>query len=133
MGKKKKHPDVICPFCDSPAEWVSHAEIYNGKVYNEKAHMIWLCRQCDAYVGTHQNSKRPLGQMANAHMRKARKMTKELFINKCLMGNWNCNAILKNAAYAMLADRMGISTDACHFGDFTVEQCREAWVILAKI
>lgn len=129
---KGKNIKVTCPFCDQPAEWVSHAEIY-GKVFNKDAHMIWLCRPCDAYVGTHQNSKRPLGQMANAHMRRARKLTKELFINKCLMGNWKCNKTLKSAAYAMLADRMGITVDECHFGDFTVEQCRDAYRILQKI
>lgn len=132
MSKKKKHPDINCPFCDSPAEWVSHSEIY-GRIYNQAAHMIWLCRQCDAYVGCHNNTKQPLGQMANAHMRKARKLTKELFIKVCLNGQWKCDKHLKESAYCWLARELDITRHECHFGDFTVERCREAYRILQKV
>jgi len=71
--------------------------------------------------------------MANAHMRKARKLTKKLFINKCLMGVWKCDKHLKESAYCWLAREMNITRAQCHFGDFTVEQCRDAYRILLKV
>lgn len=62
---------MICPFCDQPARWCENKEIY-GRNYG-KSYMVWLCKPCDAYVGCHCNTKRPLGTIANAETRKWRK------------------------------------------------------------
>ena len=129
----KKHKDPICPYCKTKAQWVSHSEIYNGKVFNEKAHMIWLCKPCDAYVGCHQNTKQPLGTIVNAATRRARKLTKEAFIKNYLRGNWNCKPVMKNMAYETLAERMGISKKKCHFAMFDIETCRKAWKVIYNL
>lgn len=54
---------MICPYCKRPAKWVENKEIY-GKNYG-KSYMMWLCKPCDAYVGCHNNTKEPLGTLAN--------------------------------------------------------------------
>lgn len=38
--------NVICPYCEKPAEFVDSSVIY-GRSYG----MIYLCRKCGAYVG----------------------------------------------------------------------------------
>jgi hypothetical protein len=45
--------------------------------------MIYLCVPCDAYVGTHKNSKdhKPLGFLANRGLREARKAAHLVLIN----------------------------------------------------
>jgi len=60
-----------CPYCKKPAEWVSNEAVYGGRRYG-KSYMIWLCVPCDARVGCHQNTKRPLGTMANKELREVR-------------------------------------------------------------
>lgn len=127
MAKKPK----ICPYCKKPAKWVSNEVIY-GQKYGE-SYMIWHCKPCDAYVGCHQNTKKSLGSMANAELRRARKLTKERFIKIYLRGNWNCKKMLKDMAYQTLAERMGIHPENCHFAMFRMEHCRLAWKVIHNL
>lgn len=34
--------------------------------------MCYWCKDCDTYVGCHQNSRKPLGSIGNAELRKLR-------------------------------------------------------------
>ena len=58
---------MICPYCKKEARWCENKEIY-GKNYG-KSYMCYYCKPCDAYVGCHNNSTRPLGTMANQELR----------------------------------------------------------------
>lgn len=72
-GPDIPEPDaVICPYCKQPAVWCENSVIYNGRNYG-KSYMCYYCRPCDAYVGCHNNSRRPLGTMANKETREWRK------------------------------------------------------------
>lgn len=106
-----------CPYCNKPAVWVENKEIY-GRNYG-KSYMTWLCRDCDAYVGCHNNTKKPLGRMANKELREARKEAKSLFIEKYLGGTWNVPPKVKRQAYEILNAKMGKNF---HFGDSTLEE-----------
>ena len=68
---------MLCPYCKSKAQWVENKEIY-GKNYGN-SYMVWLCKPCDAYVGCHNNTKEPLGTMANRTTREARKKAHKAF------------------------------------------------------
>lgn len=61
-----------CPYCGEPAKWLSNDVIY-GRRYG-KSYMVWVCFDCDAYVGCHKNTKKPLGTMADKETREARRM-----------------------------------------------------------
>lgn len=58
----------ICPYCGKPTEYVDSSVIY-GRSYG----MIYLCRDCRAYVGVHKGTDQALGRLANAELRKAKK------------------------------------------------------------
>lgn len=59
-----------CPYCNKEALWVSNEMVY-GKRYG-KSYMCYYCPKDGAYVGCHENSKRPLGTMANRELRQWR-------------------------------------------------------------
>lgn len=75
MTAKKTGPP--CPYCNSPTEFIDSKRVY-GRWYG------WLLActrypQCDAYVGCHGESKNPLGRLANAELRAAKKAAHAAF------------------------------------------------------
>ena len=113
--------DALCNYCKKEAEWVQNSEVY-GRLYGDKNHMIWLCRDCDAYVGCHKNTKKPLGSLANKELREWRRKAKEVFIQKLMDGNWN-NKHKKAKAYRWLGATFNLPTSVRHFGLFSKEMC----------
>ena len=107
-----------CPYCNKEAEWVENKEVY-GKNYG-RSFMIWLCKSCDAYVGCHNNTKEPLGTIANKELREYRKKAKEMFINKRLNGNWR-NKKLRTDGYVFLKE---LFNKDFHFGESTIDDCK---------
>ena len=106
---------VICPYCGKPAEYVDSKEIY-GISYG----MIYLCRDCCAYVGCHRGSKRPLGQLADADTRKWRHRS-----HSCFDWLWRKHYFSRGGAYHWLAEKMGLDVKLTHIGMFDVEQCQK--------
>lgn len=111
-----------CNYCNNEAEWVDNKEIY-GKSYG-KSHKMWLCRSCDAYVGCHQNSKRPFGTLANRELRSKRIIAKTLFKNKYISKYGIRNSYIK------LSNDLKIEEKDCHFGMFDLETCEKVIKIL---
>ena len=107
-----------CQYCGKNAEWVENKEIY-GRNYG-KSYMIWLCRDCDAYVGCHNNTQEPFGTLANKELREFRKQAKSLWIEKMLNGNWQDNK-LKIIGYDWLGK---LFNKEFHFGSSTIEECK---------
>lgn len=118
---------VICPYCNEEALLVDSAEVYNGTSYG----MIWLCRDCDAYVGCHKNSKRhaPLGRLANKKLRLLKRQAHSAFdrLWKRKMIRDDCSKKeARQAGYTWLAKQLGIQVKECHIGMFDEELCRQA-------
>lgn len=105
-----------CNYCEQQAQWVENKEIY-GRNYG-KSYMIWLCKQCDAYVGCHNNTKKSLGTLANKELRERRKKIKNLFIEKFMGGNWK-DSNGKKKGYVWLNNLFGRDY---HFGESTLEE-----------
>lgn len=106
---------VICPYCGKPAEYVDSEEIY-GESYG----MIYLCRDCDAYVGCRKGSKRPLGELADATTRMWRHRA-----HSCFDWLWRKRYFSRGGAYYWLAQQMGLDTKLTHIGMFNIEQCKK--------
>jgi len=103
-----------CPYCGKQAEWVENKEIY-GKNYG-KSFMCWLCKNCDAYVGCHRNTKKPLGTMADKETREWRKKAHAIFDPF-----WKEWKMTRDEAYKMLETAMGKKT---HIGESDIETCK---------
>lgn len=104
-----------CNHCGKEAEWVENKEVY-GKNYGD-SYMIWLCRDCDAYVGCHKNTKTPKGQfLAKKDLRQARKEAHS-FIDPL----WKSGKMSRKRVYRYLSEAYGRQV---HVGETsTPEEC----------
>lgn len=106
-----------CPYCGSEARLTDSNEVY-GTSYGK----MWLCSgypDCDAYVGVHKGTRKPLGTMANALLRMWRKRAHAAFDPL-----WKTGKLKRGYAYEKLASALNISPMDAHIGHFDVEQCK---------
>lgn len=114
---------MICPYCKQEAEWVENREIY-GRNYG-KSYMCYLCRNCDAYVGCHNNSRTPLGVMANKELRDWRKK-----VHAVIDPIWQSGQMSRGAVYGKISHELGFSY---HTGESDVATCRRVLALIDTI
>jgi hypothetical protein len=116
---------VVCPYCMTEAKLVDSAVIYHGRSYG----MAWICGRypaCDAYVGCHPNSEKPLGRLADGALRKAKQRAHRAFdpLWKAKMRRDHVRkGVARRAGYEWLAKMLKISVDDCHIGMFDIATC----------
>ena len=111
-----------CPFCGNEAEWVENKAIY-GRNYG-KSFMCYLCKPCDAYVGCHQNTKKPLGTMANKELREWRNKT-----HAVIDPLWKSGKMRRGAVYIKLKEALG---KEIHVGESDVETCKKIIALIRE-
>jgi len=106
-----------CNHCGKDAEWVENKEIY-GRNFG-KSYMMWLCRDCRAYVGCHQNTKKPMGEfLAKKDLRKAR-----IKAHKIIDELWKSGKYRRKDVYDGLSKALG---KRIHIGNTeTVKECKD--------
>lgn len=119
-----KKKTVYCDYCGRRAEYVDSKIIY-GKSYG----MIYLCRNCMAYVGVHKGTSTPLGRLANAELRHWKMHAHAVFDPLWQYGRFKGR---RNAAYAWLSQQMGLPIQRTHIGMFDVQQCKQVVEICRK-
>ena len=106
---------MICPYCNEEAVWCENKEVY-GKNYG-RSYVIYLCKQCDARVGCHNNTKEPLGTMANKELREWR-MKVHTFIDLL----WKSNKMKRQTVYRRLNE---FFKKEIHVGSSDIELCKQ--------
>ncbi len=104
-----------CPYCGKLAKWCDNAEVY-GKRYG-KSYMCYWCEPCDAYVGCHNNTEKPLGTMANRELRKKRVQT-----HAVIDPLWKSGKLSRREVYRHLSDKLGYEV---HVGEANLGQCEK--------
>lgn len=107
---------VFCDYCGRRAEYVDSKVIY-GRSYG----MVYLCRACNAYVGVHKGTDRPLGRLANAELRHWKKAAHAEFDPLWQYGRFQGR---RKAAYRWLSEKMGLPESKTHIGMFDVALCK---------
>lgn len=115
-----KYP-TICRYCGGKIELADAREIYGDAVErlaleNEK---IYLCRTCNARVGCHRSTVRPLGNVANEVLRLKRRETHEIFD-----AFWRRKRLTRTRAYQWLAGELGLPEKKTHIGSFEMDDCQ---------
>lgn len=78
--------------------------------------MVWYCKDCDAYVGCHNNTKTPLGIMANRELREWR-----IKAHAAIDPLWKTGFMTRKEVYALLEGYFG---KPIHMGESTIEICQ---------
>lgn len=112
----------VCPNCGTKVYLVKNSEIY-GREYGCWPY-AYLCETRCSYVGLHPGTEIPLGTMANAETREARKDAKRHF--EPLWRGRRAIFRKRKDAYAWLAGRLGVDVRECHFGWFDKDQADRA-------
>lgn len=107
----------ICPYCKSFSRKTNGSEIY-PHLKEFKDSVFYICTPCDAYVGTHKDSSKPLGRLSNAELRGWKMKAHRVFDSL-----WKDNHMTRREAYQWLADQLEINIDDCHIGMFDIETC----------
>ena len=113
--------DIHCDYCGTLTLFVDSKVIY-GRSYG----MIYLCPKCNAYVGVHKGTDKPLGRLADAELRKWKNAAHRAFDPLWQYGPFRGK---RNAAYSWLAEQMQLPVEKTHIGMFDVEKCRTAIAI----
>lgn len=113
----------LCPYCDGhpPANEVGGDAVYPHRSdLHEKR--FYVCYDCEALVGCHPGTNKPLGRLANAQLRRAKSRAHAAF-DPLWRGK---KRGARSAAYAWLAEAMGLKGRDCHFGMMSERLCNEA-------
>ena len=103
----------VCPYCGKKTELIDSAEIYNGKSFGP----IYICRDCDAYVGCYKGTTTALGRLADKELRIAKRRA-----HHYLDQLWK-NPRQRLKVYEWLSKELHIPQDQTHVGMSDVKQC----------
>ena len=112
----------ICRYCGGPIHVVPAIRVYGSSVYRlglENEH-IFQCQNCNARVGCHKGTTRPLGNVANETLRLKRMETHQVFD-----AFWKSQGMTRTQAYKWLAQQMGLPENKAHIGGFEMDQCQQ--------
>ncbi|BBB91037.1 MAG TPA: zinc-finger-containing protein [Methylomusa anaerophila] len=106
--------NVICQYCGNLAIYTDSACIY-GRSYG----MVYYCKDCNAWVGVHKGTDKPLGILANAELRDWKIKAHASFDPL-----WKSGKMKRHRAYKWLAEQLGKPRNETHIGMFCVEDCK---------
>ncbi len=118
MSESAMSPPVICPYCNTPAALRDGMAVYPHRPDLKHKH-FWVCNDCDAWVGCHPGTNRPLGRLANGALRRAKMAAHAAFDPL-----WKSGAMRRKQAYTWLAGKLGIAVENCHIGMFDEADCQ---------
>ena len=103
MSKKPTQTrSIFCCQCggDVVARLTNQMEVYGHSGYGKRD--FWICDSCENYVGCHPSTVEPLGVIATAEVRLARKE-----IHSKLDRLWQNGRATRPRVYAMLSEEIG--------------------------
>jgi len=120
---KGNKPD--CPYCGKTAVLVKSSDIYPHAPQDYGK--LWSCPgDCDAYVGTHSNSRKhaPLGRLANRELRRWKSWAHAEFDPMWKESHEEFEGFSRQQAYDWLTQQMG-RIKQVHIGWCDVNECRQ--------
>jgi zinc-finger-containing domain len=129
----------LCPYCGNAAQLLTDSSaLYRGTDYGP----VWICEPCDARVGCHPGTFRPLGRLADAALRIAKQRThrifdplwtdlREAYPDLRRVGAKHRN-IARGRAYRWLAAQLSLAEIDCHIGLFDIAMCEQAISIIQQ-
>ena len=110
----------ICRYCGGVIRLVPAEKVYQAATERLKQQRQWIyqCQNCNARVGCHRDSKRPLGNVANEVLRLKRMETHQIFD-----AFWRSRGMSRTAAYRWLAQSLQVPEENAHIGTMEMDAC----------
>ncbi len=117
MRKNKK---VYCPYCGAEAKLRPASVVYKENTLHSDSYLFVCDRypKCDAYVGVHKDSKRPMGTLANGDLRNKRIQAHKVFDKM-----WKSGLMTKWQAYKWLQGKFALNEKQAHIAMFSEYMC----------
>ena len=137
-GYMDVRPEIItgkvCPYCGNSSVLIDSIEVYKTQSFG----WMYICYDCDAYVGTHKGTQDALGRLANAELRAAKKRAHFYFDQLWKSGKINdiygayVEGGVRKKAYKWLSKIFGLRTEHCHIGYFNETRCKTVVNLVLK-
>ena len=111
-----------CNLCGSNHVNLVNNSLLYGKEYGKYPY-VYLCTDCNAYVGVHPNLK-PMGVLADNEMRELRRKCHDLFDKR-----WTTKEERENQ-YNILGRQLGYERGRCHFSWMSKDELLKALLVL---
>lgn len=101
---------------------VSAADVYGmaaAKRLGIEQENFYQCQNCNARVGCHKGTTRPLGNLANEALRMKRKETHQIFDSF-----WRERGMTRTQGYHWMAKKLRLSEQLAHIGGFEMDRCQ---------
>ena len=108
----------ICRYCGGVIRLVPASSIYgeSAQRLGMKEEWLYQCQNCNARVGCHKGTRRPLGNVANEVLRLKRMETHQVFDSF-----WRAKRMSRTKAYRWLSEQMELPESKAHIGGFEME------------
>ena len=112
----------ICRYCGGIVRLVPAESVYGDSAVRLglKSEKLYQCQNCNARVGCHKGTVRPLGDLANEVLRLKRIETHQVFD-----AYWTERGMSRTQAYRWLAKKMHLPERKAHIGGFEMHQCQK--------
>ena len=112
----------ICRYCGGVVRLAPAAEVYGAAAARRlgiEREKFYQCQNCNARVGCHKGTTRPLGNLANETLRLKRKETHQVFDSF-----WKERGMTRTQAYHWMAKKLRLSEQLAHIGGFEMDRCQ---------
>ena len=111
----------ICRYCGGVIKLVPARSIYGASTerLSMEGEYIYQCQNCNARVGCHKGTARPLGNVANEVLR-----LKRMEAHRVFDALWKSGRMTRTEAYRWLAAQLHLPEGRAHIGGFEMDQCQ---------
>lgn len=115
-------PPEICKYCGGIVRLIPASTVYGEATQRlGMAHeFVYQCQNCNARVGCHKGTTRPLGDVANEVLRLKRMETHRVFDTF-----WKSRHMTRSKAYKWLSEQLDIPREEAHIGGFEMDTCEK--------
>ena len=113
---------TICRYCGGVIRLVPAESVYGESTVKlgMAGEKLYQCQNCNARVGCHKGSTRPLGNVANEMLRLKRMEAHRVFDD-----SWRSRHMSRTQAYKWLSQQLRIPLKRTHIGGFEMDQCQK--------
>lgn len=120
---------TICRYCGGVIKLIPAKMVYGESTrrLGMEGEYLYQCQNCNARVGCHKGTTRPLGNVANEVLR-----LKRMEAHRVFDALWKSGRMTRTGAYRWLAGELHLRPDRAHIGGFEMDQCQKVIELCEK-